>query len=312
MKKLILCTAAVLAVLACQKAPAVDNSTKPTVEWDANTTFSEMEISESMNAVVTVKFPEKVSAFRVSLTTLPVELIGVANQIISTSANKASGSKAGVLDLLEDASAAQKLQQMGFAGVVGANLKNATSCKLDFAKLIAALSSGTPLDNQTKFSFTIDVVDNAGNKLSKNNVIRFNWTSAPDIVSDFSFPYTLSKGTTEKLVLNIDAQGKIGGITLQYEGDGDPGIQAWIKNRNNNSTLIDLMAENTATAFGLPKVADLKDKVNVALDLTSFMTNCSYEVTKKGTTLPLTVKVVDNLGKEVEFSFAVLVPLDVV
>ena len=45
MKKFLLIAAAVLALVACNKDKNVDNSQKPSVTWEANTAFNEMEIT---------------------------------------------------------------------------------------------------------------------------------------------------------------------------------------------------------------------------------------------------------------------------
>ena len=307
MKKVLLfAVAGLLLLCACsQKDNSAADAQKPSVSWEANPNFDVMEIALNMDAKVTVKVPETVSSFTITLTKLPVELIGVANKMIGSQANKASSSKAGVLDLIDDSTAAQAMTRIGFCTSVGAKLKTVSSVTLDFTKLLEELAADSPLANQTGFTFTVTVVDRNGTKLEKD--IRFNWTSAPEIVCDSTFPYTLTRGTTTPLVLKIDAKGKIADITLQFDGNAEQNIQNWIKNRNNGATVIDLTKEGTDTAFELPAASSFKDKMQYNLDLTKLMTNFSYEAKTPGSYL-WNVAVTDALGKMVEFSFALAVP----
>ncbi len=306
MKKVLLFAAAFLVMFSCSKNNAsTDAAGKPSIAWESNPNFDIMEISVDMNAKVVVKLPEAASSFTITLSKLPVELIGVANKMIGIQANKATSSKAGILDMIEDSSVAQAVSRMSFSTSVGAALKSASSVTLDFTKLLEELASDSPLANQTGFTFKVAVVDRNGAKLEKD--IRFNWTSAPEISCDYSFPYTLTPGTTTPLVLNIDAKGKIAGITIQFDGNAEKDILAWIKKRNGGSEVIDLMKEGTATAFGLPAATDIKDKTQLNLNITSLMTNFSYEAKTAGS-YDLLINVVDALGKETELSMEIKVP----
>lgn len=307
MKKVLYFAFAGLLLLgACSKNNAsTDAAGKPSVVWEANPNFDVMEIAADMNAKVTVKLPESASSFTVTLSQLPVELIGVANKMIGIQANKATSSKPGVLDLIEDSAAAQAANRLGFSTSVGAALKSTSSVTLDFSKLLEELAADSPLANQSAFTFMVAVVDRNGAKLEKD--IRFNWTSAPEINSDSRFPYSLTPGTTTPLVLKIDAKGKIAGITLQFDGKAEADILSWIKKRNGGSEVIDLMKEGTATAFELPSASDIKDKTQFKLDITKLMTNFSYEAKTPGSYYFL-VKVTDALGKETQLTFELSVP----
>ena len=307
MKKVLYFAFAGLLLLgACSKNNAsTDAAGKPSVVWEANPNFDVMEIAADMNAKVTVKLPESASSFTVTLSQLPVELIGVANKMIGIQANKATSSKPGVLDLIEDSAAAQAANRLGFSTSVGAALKSTSSVTLDFSKLLEELAADSPLANQSAFTFMVAVVDRNGAKLEKD--IRFNWTSAPEINSDSSFPYSLTPGTTTPLVLKIDAKGKIAGITLQFDGKAEADILSWIKKRNGGSEVIDLMKEGTATAFELPAISEIKDKTQFNLNITKLMTNFSYEAKTPGSYYFL-VKVTDALGKETQLTFELSVP----
>lgn len=309
MKKVLYFAFAGLLLLgACSKNNAsTDAAGKPSVAWEANPNFDVMEIAKDMNAKVVVKLPESASSFTVTLSKLPVELIGVANKMIGIQANKATSSKPGVLDLIEDSAAAQAANRMGFSSSVGATLKSTSSVTLDFSKLLEELAADSPLANQSGFTFKVAVVDRNSAKLEKD--IRFNWTSAPEIDCDYSFPYTLSSGTTTPLVLKIDAKGKIAGITLQFDGKAEADILSWIKKRNGGSEVIDLMKEGTATAFELPAASTIKDKTLFNLDITKLMTNFSYEAKTPGSYY-FQVKVTDALGKETQLVFALAVPAE--
>ncbi len=308
-KVLFYALAGLLIFTACSKNNASGDTQKPSINWEANSSFAVMEISQTMDAKVTVKIPEKATSFKITLATIPVELIGVANRLIGTQGNKASATTAGVLDLIEDNTTVQTMSRIAFSTAVGETLKTLPAVTLDFAKLLEELAGDTPLANQSAFTFRVTVVDSTGAKLEKD--IRFNWTSAPEITCSTNFPYLLSTGTTTPLVLNIDAKGKIAGITLQFDGDAEQGILSWIQNRNktvnDGSAVIDLMKEGTGAAFNLPEPGDVKDKTQLSLNLTKLMTNFSFEAKTPGD-YSFLVTVVDALGKNSAFPFVFQVP----
>ena len=305
MKKYFLIALAALLLVGCQKNNQ-DSSQKPSIAWQANDSFSEMEIVKDMDAKLALSVPEGVSSFQITLS-IPSTLVGVANKMIGNSSNKGTAGKEPVMDLVNDATASSALTQMGF---LSGSPKTGTAFTLDFTKLLEELASDSPLDNASKFSFRISVTDKAQNTLSKD--VRFNWTSGPEVelTSNNSLPYSLVRGGSEALVIKVTAFGKIAGLTFSLENCTDEGILNYIKRRSGTSSaVIDLMNESTSSAFNLPAAKDLKGKTSVELTLTSLMQNFSYEASSTGTSMSFVVKVADELGKEAAFSFALAVPV---
>ena len=303
MKKYFLIALAALLLVGCQKNNQ-DSSQKPSIAWQANDSFSEMEIVKDMDAKLALSVPEGVSSFQITLS-IPSTLVGIANKMFAT--YKGTASKSPVIDLVYDATAVSALTKIGF---LSGSPKTGTAFTLDFTKLLEELTSDSPLDNASKFSFRISVTDKAQNTLSKD--VRFNWTSGPEVelTSNNSLPYSLVRGGSEALVIKVTAFGKIAGLTFSLENCTDEGILNYIKRRSGTSSaVIDLMNESTSSAFNLPAAKDLKGKTSVEITLTSLMQNFSYEASSTGTSMSFVVKVADELGKEAAFSFALAVPV---
>lgn len=307
MKKVFL-FALMLLALSCGKKGL---DLKPTALWESNPNFAEMEILEDMEAKVDFSVPEGVASFNVTVD-IPAEFLIPVNQMIGISGNKGTSAKKPVLDLVGDTQAVQTLRSIGFMGAAGTSLKDAKNVTLDFARLVFALigDHANLLQNATKFNFTVALKDNEANVLSSQ--VRFNWTSVPEItLTSGIIPFKLAKGTTEKLVLKLSANGKIDGVQLYFldmEGSADEGgILAWIKKRNNGSAVIDLIETDASKAFNLPAPSYFKGKTSVDLDLTRLMTDFSYEATP-GASMLYCVKVTDQLGRPTEYSFLLNVP----
>ena len=306
MKKYLFFAVAVLLLAGCNKS-GTDNTQKPVASWSANEKFSEMEISSDMDAKVTLSVPEGVSALTIKVTKLPVELIGVANKMIGSSSNKGTAAKSPVFDLVNDATVVSSLTGIGF--LLGSP-KTGTSLTFDFSNLLEELSSDSVLENGSKFVFDLALSDKAGNTLNKT--VRFNWTAGPevDLVSNNKLPYSLVRGGSEPLVVKVTAYGKIAALTLSLDDCKDEGILNYIKRRNGTtSVVIDLMNENSSSAFNLPAVKDLEGKTSAEINFTSLMQNFSYEASTTGTSMFFVLKVADELGKETEFSIGLVIPL---
>ena len=282
---------------------------KPSVKWESNPKFSETEILENMDAKVDFAVPEGVAAFTVTVD-VPSQFLIPVNNMVGISSNRGTSSKKAVLDLVGDATAVQALRSIGFLSVAGSSLKDAQNLSLDFSKLVFAIigTHADLLSNATKFGFKVDLKDGKDNPLSSQ--LRFNWTSIPLIsLESGNIPFSLAKGTTEKLSLKLEANGKIGGVQLYFEGSADEGILSWIKKRNNGSQIIDLIETDASKAFNLPAPSYFKGKTAVTLDLTKLMTDFSYEVSP-GASMLFCVKVTDQLERPCEYSFILSAPVN--
>ena len=294
MKKYLLIAVAALLLMDCQK-PA-DNTQKPSVTWQANDNFSEMEIMKDMDAKVAFSVPEWVSTFQITLS-IPNTLVGIANKMIGVSSNKGTASKSPVLDLVNDATAVSSLTKIGF---LSGSPKNSTSFSLNFTKLLEELASDSILDNASKFIFAISLSDKAGNTLSKD--VRFNWTSGPEVVLDPDWLIDLTAGEPS-LTMNITAPGKISKVTVGFHGliggSPDAGIISYIQSYTKGEPVVELVENATiAKGLSLPNGSDVKDKTQLKIDFSALLLSLSIQAKDKGSQTVMGVNVEDALGKE--------------
>lgn len=286
MKKFFVVAMAALALLSCKKN---DESNKPSVKWEGNTSFAEQEIGATMDAKVVLSFPEGLSILQIKCTTLPLELKGIVSPWIGIQANKA----AMLLDLQDDATLAAAWQGK-YATPIGNALKKASSCTIDFGKLLNDLTDGQVLAAGSKFVFDIMLTDAKG--ASVNRQARFKWTPAPEFPAGIPATYALMKNDTRTLEWSIKMAGKTEAFTIELSGSkADAGILSYVKQRNDNKTIIDLVNDaNVQTAFGLTPVA--KGATATTLKLTNLMKEFGYVATAGSETVMI-VKITDQLGK---------------
>ncbi len=301
MKKYLFAAAALLLALSCSKnqnTPA-QPTTAPAFSWEANPGFELMEIEEDMNSVITVSSTAGVESFTVTFSTLPVELIGILNTMISVADNKATSSKAGVIDFISDGGATAKLPSV--INPIGAGLKGAKSASFNIGALITKLCSGQILENGARFALDIAVKDAEGQLTQKS--ATFKWTSAPEIVlnpntslislnqSEIDYDYTYS----------VDAPGKIAHVIISFSGKGDgepdPGIISLVKNYTKADASINLAEmSKVAKVFGLPS-ENIVGQTALQIDLSSLLLQLSLSASKTGSETMLNVEVKDQLGK---------------
>lgn len=286
MKKILILAMAALALFSCKKN---GESTKPQIAWEGNASFSEQEIGASMDAKVVVNFPEGLESLQVKCSSLPAEIKGIITPWIGISANKSTM----LLDLLDDATLASKLG--AYVSPVGSGLKKATSCTIDFAKLMLDLTEGQVLPANSKFIFDITLKDAKGEVLSRS--VKFRFTPAPIFPDGVPASYQLVKNDTRTLEWRISIPGKTESFTIDFGGEkADAGIINYIKQRNEDKTTIDLVNDaNVNTAFSLDPVA--MGATGTTLKLSNLMKEFGYVATAGSETV-MTVKISDQLGKE--------------
>ena len=296
MKKILLMAVAAFALFGCNKNNTVDNSQKPSVAWEANASFDEMEIATDMDARVVFTVPEGVSSLKITLS-IPATLIGVANKLIGTTSNKGTASRAPILDLVNDATAVSALKRIGF--FPGAT-PDATFFSMDFTKLLNELAGDSVLDNASKFSFAISLVDKADNSLSKT--VRFNWTSGPEITTIPEGKIDLNS-ESPSLIMNIKAPGKIEKASITFSNlAGAPGqnegILAYIKSFTKDGYAVDLIENpSVAKALGLPSGSDVKDKTELTIDFSSLFFALAIQACEKDEETSMKIELSDALGK---------------
>lgn len=288
MKKILLFAAAALALVACGKG-SKDN-VAPQFTWESNAKFAEMEIGKNMDAVITANVPGGVTVLTVTAT-IPTKLVGMAEQLIGISANKANESLL-VFDFIKDGKCASSLRS--FVSVSSGT----SSFKMDFSKLLDALIGSAELPNGAKFTFKVHVED--GNENKKDCQALFKWTAGPTFEVKGSTPYELGSGN--ELAVNITAPGKIEKLTISFTGAEQ--ALSYVKKRMGGSTSVDIASNaDVATALGLP--TNTANATSAKLDFAELLKDLSYEVSVPSTTT-ITVKVEDVLGKTAEQALSIV------
>lgn len=306
MKRIVLFALAALALVtaACKKTP-VDNSSKPSVSWEANPSFTMMEIGTKMDAKVLFTVPEGVKSLQIKVTELPIDIIGVINPTITNTENKAKAASPALLDLVGD----QKFVS-SFPGFVSpSSVSGAKSVTLDFSKILNKLSDGQVLDNDARFTFEIALMDNAENQVKQT--CRFRWTAAPEITfepnrgSDVTMIYLTNSGNylVENDKVNIRADGKVESIVISFEqaGSGTPAdteILDYVKRFTKGEATFDVVKnKNVAEAIGLiDSSADYAGKTEAVLDLGK-MLKTFVLIQNNSCVTRMRVTVTDVLGK---------------
>ena len=297
MKKVVLFLASVLALVSCGKTPVAD---KP--KWTTSA-LNKVELGENVEGKVSASIPDGIKSLTVSMQTLPVELIGLVNSAIGLSSNKASATKAGMLDLVNDATFASS-QYGKFFSPVGSSLANAKSVTLDLGGFVMALMAGNDLPNGTLYELVLSLTDNSGNQLSQT--ASFRWTSAPSITTTYANPGLFGEGMGTYQLM-IEAPGALSALTIAFEGEAGksplPKVIEYIKNYSETG-ILDLINESdeVANALSLPTSSKLKDKrTQVVVDLSKLMSNLVLWNKKAEGSFVITVTAEDKLGKSSKY-----------
>ena len=295
MKKLAFLLASALVVFAACKKSSV--SEKP--KWTTSP-LNKVELGENVEGKVSSDDPVGVKSFTVSLESLPVELIGLVNSAIGLSANKASATKAGVLDLVNDSKFASSSYAKFFTPV-GASLAGATSVTLDLGGFIMSLMEGNDLATGTLYELSLSMMDNDGNPLTQK--ASFKWTAAPKITTSIKAnPAFFGEGMDPFKVM-VEAPGALAGLTIAFEGEAGKNPLSGVMNYSKTyspSGVLDLINQTdaSANALSLPESSKLKDKKSqVVIDMSTLMSN--LVVWNKGVegSFVLNITAEDKLGK---------------
>ncbi len=272
MKKFALAAAAlallVFAASSCKKDKQPKENTTPVIAWENNSNFAACEITDKMDASVSLTAKEGIQEMVISFTKLPLTLVGVVNQHIdgrSFPQNLASSSNnyLATLDLVNDSSVSEYIK--GLNMIVPSTIKGSTACTINFKSLIINLMNNQILENDANISFTLSVVDKADQKASKN--LTFHYTTGPYItVKNYAFAASVP-GKIEKASITVNS----GSQTLinKLKGSVFDGVPV------NNGVMLDLIDNSTAAgklaSYGLTTGAKLKGQTKAALDLDEFI-----------------------------------------
>lgn len=293
MKKflLILASFTMLFTTGCKKTPKVDPQ-KPTITWESNPGFNIQEMTTGVDGFITVSAPEKINALTIDLSL--GDFFALANNYIALAANRGTLTKAPKFDLIDDSKSAAFLESLNMTG--GTILRGKTSAELNLAAILGALLENQSPENNSSFSLTVYVMDQAGNELSKT--ATFHFTSAPEFawVANSTFRDVVLDDDPVDCKISISAPGKIESCTVTLADDADQALKTYIKNRTTAGVLvIDLVNdEKVASGFKFPAASTVAGAETLELDF-GFLYDKRFDMAPS--TNKFTINVVDKNGK---------------
>ena len=293
----VIAAATVLLATGCQKEKV--DPAMPSVAWESNPKFETAELTQSLDAVVTVSAPGKFQDLKLSLGLGSYNIL--ANPYISISSNK-GGSANPILDLIGDASCVSFAKGLGMT--VGQSLKDRTEVKLDLKAMLEKILQGQVVDNNTTFSLDVRVTDQNGKTVSKTAKIHF--TAAPVIswAKNESFAPVDVFAPEMDCKVDIWAPGKIETLTVTLGEAADPFLKDYVSRRitgggsTDGDILIDLVGDSkVADSFKdwFPAGEGVAGKEKVTLNF-GFMYALKYDLEASANTF--TILVVDKNGKQ--------------
>ena len=262
--------AAVMALLtvfavSCKKDKKDKIDTTPTVTWDANGNFATCEITDKMEASVSITATEGIQDMTIKFTKIPVTLVGLVNQHIAVSDNRATSknNNLATLDLINDSSVAAWFKELNIT--VPATIKGSTGCTINFKTLIGNLMSNQELENDETISFTLSITDKEDQNVTKS--LSFHYTEGPEItVKNQAFTLAVP-GKIEKAALVVSSAST--SLNNKLSGSVYDGVKV------NDGIQLDLIENSTAAGklagYGLSTGSKLKGLTKATLDLTKFI-----------------------------------------
>ena len=289
MKKVLICIAAVLALLSCKKSAPDPGA--PVITWAANEFFGIQEMGDNMDGKIVISVPSGIGSLQLKCTQAPDLSRVLLSQWIGIQTYKSSLT----MDLLSDATLSDAFAAHKIATPAGKDLIRATSCTLDMKALLDAITEGLALDNGARFSFEISASNTAGVTVNKTAVFR--WTAAATFPSNIPSIYWLCPDDNPKQEWTITVPGKVAECTISFGGsNADERILNYIKNRSaSKTTVIDLVNDqNVNAAFRLDPV--IKNAAMVTLKLSGLLQDLGYECSPR-TSTDMVITIKDTLGK---------------
>ena len=270
MKRILLFSALLASALVSSCNPNTDPEL-PSVSWASNPKFAQMELAPEADGNISINAPGGFESITLTLGLGTYNL--VANPYISTSANKGSGTKAPILDIIDDAESAKFLNGLGMAS--GTGLRGKTLTTLDLVAIIEKLLVGQEISNNTSFTIDITILDKNANSITKS--ARFHFTSAPSFSWDGNKGFEIvdiTKDDFNAYKVKISAPGKVDKLNIILDSSADAELIKKIQNRTTGGMLtIDLVNdEKVASEFKnwFPTGSNVTGKSDVTLDF-SFM-----------------------------------------
>lgn len=291
----LIAAAALLLAVGCKKEKV--DPTKPSITWDSNTSFGQVEMTPALDANITITAPGKIQDLKLALNLGANN--NLVNQYIKIQSNKSTNGSSPVMDLVDDEASANLLGGLGMRA--GSSLRGREQFKLDLQKILERILQGQPVDNNTSFTIDIRVTDQSGNMSSKT--AKFHFTAAPEVSwpKNPGFSVVDLDATEIECKVNIWAPGKIEKLTVTLEDGAAPAMVSFVKKRTTGgTTVIDLvndeMVKDSFKSW-FPAGDAVSGKEQVVLDF-AFMFQQKYDL--EASTNTFTIVVEDKNGKQTE------------
>ena len=289
----VMAVAAVLLAAGCQKEKV--DPTKPTITWESNASFAQVEMTASLDATVTILAPGKIQDVKLVLSLGANN--NLVNQYIKIQSNKSTNGSNPVMDLVDDESSANLLGGLGMR--VGTSLRGREDLKLDLQKILERILIGQPVGNNTTFTIEVRVSDQSGGTVSKT--AKFHFTAAPAITwpKNPDFAVVDLDGADLDCKVSVWAPGKVDKMTVTLEDGAAPALVSFVKNRTTGGTTVidlvndDMVKDSFKSWFPAGDAVSGKDQIT--LDF-GFMFQQKYGM--EASTNSFVVVVEDKNGKQ--------------
>ena len=257
---MLMAVSAVFALNSCKEdAPVVDG---PSVQWPSNSSFATVDITDDLDASLTVTAPAGIKSFVVSVDSDALE-----------SALGAIGITTTDLDLINDATVIGILDGVTQGQLpTGENLFNQTSVNFNISSLVQMINAVTTQDSN--HSFTLNVTDNNAKTATVTCTFHRVGVDAPSMTWESNPDFATTEIETQMDVkIEISAPA---GISSFVVGVNSGVLNPMISMFTGGSTDMDLINGPQAlleilSAVGIPTGDDLRSATKVSLDLSNLV-----------------------------------------
>ena len=257
---MLMAVSAVFALNSCKEdAPVVDG---PSVQWPSNSSFATVDITDDLDASLTVTAPAGIKSFVVSVDSDALE-----------SALGAIGITTTDLDLINDATVIGILDGVTQGQLpTGENLLNQTSVNFNISSLVQMINAVTTQDSN--HSFTLNVTDNNAKTATVTCTFHRVGVDAPSMTWESNPDFATTEIETQMDVkIEISAPA---GISSFVVGVNSGVLNPMISIFTGGSTDMDLINGPQAlleilSAVGIPTGDDLRSATKVSLDLSNLV-----------------------------------------
>ena len=149
----LMAASAIFAMNSCKEDTPVEELNGPSIEWESNSDFSTVDITETMDVNLTIKAPAGIKSFTVKVDSEP----------LNNGEGLLNGFKLSELDLVNPSEETAFIVTMILGE--GQTVADATELNLDLSTLVPLIAGLTTEDGY--HSFTLNIVDNNAKSLEK-------------------------------------------------------------------------------------------------------------------------------------------------